>query len=81
MYHGFAQGPSERLRGCLRCSDTLASYGGDEFVLMLPDVGDRDDAALVAGKTLKCLDDPFPIAGRRLSVGMSIAIAMYPVAG
>ena len=72
---------AERMQGCIRLSDTLARYGGDEFALLLPDVRAREDAASVAGKILGSLDDEFLIAGRRLSVGASIGVALYPESG
>ena len=72
---------ADRLGGCVRRSDTLARFGGDEFALLLPDVRAPQDAALIAEKILGRLDEPFVIAGHRLSVGTSIGIAMYPEAG
>ena len=72
---------AERLQGCVRRSDTLGRFGGDEFALLLPNVRAREDAAVIAGKILGSLGEPFLIGGRRLSVGASIGIAMYPEAG
>ena len=72
---------AERLQGCVRRSDTLARFGGDEFALLLPDVSAREDAAVIAGKLLGQLEEPFVIGGRRLSVGASVGIAIYPENG
>ena len=72
---------AERLQGCIRRSDTLARFGGDEFALLLPDVRAREDAAAIAEKILGGLNQHFVFGGRRLSIGASIGIAMYPGAG
>jgi diguanylate cyclase (GGDEF)-like protein/PAS domain S-box-containing protein len=67
-----------RLRGCLRESDTAARLGGDEFVIALADVGDPDDAKVVAAKVLAALTEVFPIDHHRLHVGVSIGISLFP---
>jgi GGDEF domain-containing protein len=88
---------SARLRSVLRESDLVARLddasraqlerrmvarlGGDEFAAILPSVKDADDAAAIARKLLLVMDDPFYIEGHRLTVGMSIGIAMYPEHG
>ncbi len=72
------QAVARRLRACVRRSDTLARFGGDEFALLVPDLRASDDAALLAGKMLAGLREPFALAGRRLSIGASIGIALCP---
>ncbi len=70
-----------RLSACLRRTDTLARYGGDEFALLLPDIGVARDAARVAEKILARLEAPFAIDGERLRIGASIGIALFPKDG
>jgi len=70
-----------RLLGCLRGGDTLSRFGGDEFMLLLPEVRTRDDVVVIATKILDQLHAPFQIDGHELFVGASIGIAMYPEAG
>ena len=70
-----------RLRGCVRASDTVARLGGDEFVVLLPEVGHRDDAAVVAQKILDVVAKPFTLIGQEFRVTVSIGISTYPADG
>ncbi|PLY13844.1 MAG: two-component system response regulator [Sedimenticola sp.] len=67
-----------RLNRTLRDSDTLARVGGDEFNLLLPEIGNADDAAVIAEKIIEALKSPFLINGHELSISISIGIAIYP---
>ena len=72
---------AQRVRACLRQGDTLSRFGGDEFTLLAPSVRSRGAVERIAGKMLDCFEAPFVIDGRRLRVGASIGIALYPEAG
>jgi len=69
---------SRRLAACLRRADTLARHGGDEFVILLPDVQAESDCGVVAEKVLQALAPEFPVEGRSLAVGASIGISVFP---
>jgi diguanylate cyclase (GGDEF)-like protein/PAS domain S-box-containing protein len=75
---GLLQALSQRLRDCLREGDTLSRIGGDEFMLLLPHIRSRDNAAFIAQKIISSLKQPFYIEGHELYAGMSIGIAIYP---
>jgi len=72
---------AERLTDALRKSDTVARMGGDEFVLLLWQVDDKDAAVVVAEKILEDFRQPFIIDGHRLNVTISMGIAIYPESG
>jgi diguanylate cyclase (GGDEF)-like protein len=67
-----------RLRSVLRESDVLARLGGDEFVILLQNVREPDDAAVVARKLLDTALEPIAIMGQECRVTASIGISLYP---
>ena len=69
---------ANRLRNCLRDSDTLARVGGDEFNLLVPEVSGRVDAIRLVEKVISNLKDPIFIDGVEVFVSFSIGIALYP---
>lgn len=69
---------ARRLGNCVRESDTVARFGGDEFVILLHNIHSDRDAALVAEKIIRRLSDPFTLAGREIVIGASIGLAMFP---
>jgi predicted signal transduction protein with EAL and GGDEF domain len=70
-----------RLAGAVRRQDTIARMGGDEFVVLLPDVADEPGAAAVAEKLIGSLREPFDLDGRHLYISCSIGIASWPSHG
>jgi diguanylate cyclase (GGDEF)-like protein len=69
---------AERLTNCLRSSDTISRQGGDEFMILLPEIVDHYAPAEVAEKLLSACIEPFDITGHEIRVSISIAIAVYP---
>ncbi len=72
---------AQRLASNLRKSDTVGRMGGDEFVLLLPQIGAVDDVTKVAQKILDSFGEPFAINGYKLNITTSIGIAIYPESG
>lgn len=68
----------ERLSNALRKSDTVARIGGDEFLLLIPEIHSPDEGMLVASKILQEFERPLTIKNRTFTVTMSIGIAIYP---
>ena len=72
---------AERLKTCVRQTDTVARLGGDEFTIVLS-IRDRNDAVQVAEKVLRVLSQPYDLNGKVADqVGTSIGIALYPADG
>ena len=70
-----------RLATCMRGGDTLARWGGDEFVFLLTNLAHPEEAAEVAEKILNVLSPPFLLSDREIFVSASVGIALYPADG
>ncbi|MFA4827669.1 MAG: diguanylate cyclase [Thermodesulfovibrionales bacterium] len=69
---------AERLSAALRKDDTVARFGGDEFLLIFPDLNVIEDAIQVVQKIVESFRKPFLIDTHQLVVTTSIGIAVYP---
>jgi diguanylate cyclase (GGDEF)-like protein/PAS domain S-box-containing protein len=69
---------AERLKHCTREGDTVARVGGDEFMVVLPNLASPQGAAAVAQKVLRELEEPMQINGREVFVSGSIGISVFP---
>ena len=72
------QSVARRLLSCVRASDTVSRQGGDEFVILLPEVAHEEDVAVSADKILLAMRTPYRIDEHDLRVSASIGIATYP---
>lgn len=69
---------ARRLEGCLRQSDVVARFGGDEFVIILSHLGPGNNLVEIAGKLLKVLSQPMELGGERINCSASIGVAIFP---
>jgi diguanylate cyclase (GGDEF)-like protein len=65
---------ADRIVEAVRKSDTVARMGGDEFVVLLPDLSDSQAAESIAAKVVAALSVPVPFAGRELPVSVSVRV-------
>jgi len=75
------KGVAERLKGCLRESDTLARLGGDEFIVLLPNADSTAIARTVADKIVRAIKQPLQLGAHEVCITASVGIAMYPEDG
>jgi diguanylate cyclase (GGDEF)-like protein/PAS domain S-box-containing protein len=75
------QSVAQRLRDCVRSSDTVSRVGGDEFVLLLLGDSKTESPEIIARKVLKTLSAPYHITGHELVLTASIGISSYPEDG
>jgi diguanylate cyclase (GGDEF)-like protein/PAS domain S-box-containing protein len=75
------QASAARLSNCVRAEDTVARMGGDEFTILLADIGDVRAAAVVAQKVLDSISKVVTVDEHELVVTTSIGIAVFPADG
>ncbi|MCE5235093.1 MAG: EAL domain-containing protein [Eubacteriales bacterium] len=75
------QAISRKLTNALRKSDTVARFGGDEFLLLLNGVADVDDISKVADKIIKLFKEPIVLKGQEIFITASAGISVFPVDG
>jgi diguanylate cyclase (GGDEF)-like protein/PAS domain S-box-containing protein len=69
---------AQRLSACVRNTDTVSRNGGDEFVVLLAEGRDMQDASVIAHKIIAALSAPYSIDQHELHVTCSIGISVYP---
>ena len=71
----------QRLLSSVRESDTVARMGGDEFVIVMPDFRSMYDVERCGQQVIRNAAQPIRIAGRDLSITLSVGVSIYPEAG
>ncbi len=69
---------AQRLESCVRQSDTVARFGGDEFVIMITGINNKQESTFIAEKIIKVIGQPFDTGQGTANIGCSIGIALYP---
>lgn len=69
---------AERLKTAVRQEDTVARFGGDEFVIVLWELKDIDDLDALVSKVLLTLSQPYTIDGESIKIAASAGVSIYP---
>ncbi|SFW32681.1 EAL domain-containing protein [Nitrosovibrio sp. Nv17] len=72
---------AQRMQDCVRGIDTVSRVGGDEFVILLSEIGSAENAGRVAEKLIRALSQPYSVAGHELEVTASVGICICPDSG
>jgi diguanylate cyclase (GGDEF)-like protein len=67
---------ANRISSCVRAGDLAARLGGDEFGVIRPRVEDEGDVSTLAARIVQSLSGPYEVAGHRVTIGVSIGIAI-----
>lgn len=77
----YLQHVAARIKHQLRAGDMLARIGGDEFAILIEQIGSRWDLEDVASRIERCFDDPFSLEDLRFTGAASFGLALYPLDG
>lgn len=72
---------ANRIKSCVRESDTIARMGGDEFTVLLTEIHDHEAVAMVLEKIKNAVSKPFVLEGKTVNIGISIGVAVFPEDG
>lgn len=72
------QAVAKRLQASVRASDTVGRHGGDEFIVLLPEIEEENDSEISAKKILAALSEPFLFDDVTLQITATIGISIYP---
>ncbi|TQS44875.1 GGDEF domain-containing protein [Cryptosporangium phraense] len=72
---------AERLRACVRDTDTVARLGGDEFAILLTGVDDQGLVEATADRVVAAIREPIDVESARVSVGVSVGVAVAEPGG
>jgi diguanylate cyclase (GGDEF)-like protein len=70
-----------RLNHCVRATDTVARIGGDEFIVLLPDLRIPAEAESIAAKIVAAIAQPYAIDGTQAVITVSVGVVTFPEAG
>ncbi|HLW92211.1 MAG TPA: EAL domain-containing protein [Roseiarcus sp.] len=69
---------ADRLRACVRTTDTVSRFGGDEFAIVQDDIADVSEVTVLARRLLEQVNRPYRLEGREVTVSTSIGISVAP---
>ncbi len=69
---------AELLKPLFRTTDIIARIGGDEFMVLLEEVKDKEACAIIANRIIEAVGKSFDIEGHKINIGISIGIALFP---
>lgn len=72
---------AEKLKSCLRKTDVVSRFGGDEFLIMLNNVTEKSDIEVIIAKIMKQFDEPVYIDGQEFYITASAGISVFPADG
>lgn len=72
------QAVANRLRGVIHTDNVLARFGGDEFIILMPEVISGDEPFEVSKEIVKVMKEPFAIYGQKFTISPSIGISLHP---
>jgi diguanylate cyclase (GGDEF)-like protein len=72
------QAVAKRLKGAINGKKLIARIGGDEFIVLIPNMPNLEDATYVCEKIMAHMKKPFEIGGQKLNITTSLGVSLYP---